>query len=359
MTSAVVSQTEVVSPAITSERLESVDAARFLAIVTVIVIHTHPCGHDYPGQIQLSRYYVIIDQIFRFAMPFFFALSGYFWGKKLRVGASVPSVSLPMAKRLASVLAFWSVIYLLPYNLSTGDYGLLGRLKLCYANLIRLLSKPFLLLTQGTKIHLWFLIALLLALGIASVLVHKKRYKLLVSIAVLLYVAGVLTTAYVNSPVGIHIPVELGAAPFFGTLPFAIGYFISGLKPKTDWFWKGTALFAVGAALHLGEAFCLWRWFGTYPNHGHVFGTLIMGVGFVLVSLSGHPCLQNAMLARLGRLTLGIYAIQFILVDLFLPLAQWGQSFLWDIVYTSVVAITSVAAVLLLSRNNLMRRFVV
>ncbi len=67
------------------ERIESVDVFRLIAIVAVIAIHTSPFHVDVDGENEAYMYAdMIINQLSRFAVPFFYVTSGYFWGLKVR-----------------------------------------------------------------------------------------------------------------------------------------------------------------------------------------------------------------------------------------------------------------------------------
>lgn len=57
------------------ERNYAIDFIKFFAILAVVIIHTFPSDH------QLG--YFIFDNFSRFAVPFFFASSGYLFGLKV------------------------------------------------------------------------------------------------------------------------------------------------------------------------------------------------------------------------------------------------------------------------------------
>lgn len=359
-TTCVDNQGQVPLAAKMASRLEGVDVVKFAAIVAIVALHTRPFSHKYVEHADLWKWLgVLIDQTARFAVPFFFVVSGYFWGTKLRSGASVTSASVPMAKRLAALLAVWSVVYLLPYDLtSIAQYGLLGPVKLSYLKLIDLLHHPFVLVMQSTKVHLWFLIGLLYSLGIASLLVARKQYKTLVVVSLALYLIGVLGKAYSATPVGLHFGFDTRNGPFCGTISFVSGYFLSSLAPRREWLRKGLALFGIGWALHFGEIFFLWKLFHAEVRQDYVFGTYFMGLGAAVAALSNHEILKVSPLGRLGRYALGMYAIHFVFVDLFLPMGELGYSPLWDVAYMMLVLMSASVSVLLLSKSSTIRRFV-
>jgi surface polysaccharide O-acyltransferase-like enzyme len=62
------------------ERNERVDAFRVLAIIAVIIIHTQPFEHQDFSSDEHLGVAAILNQASRFAVPVFFAMSGYFLG---------------------------------------------------------------------------------------------------------------------------------------------------------------------------------------------------------------------------------------------------------------------------------------
>lgn len=341
-------------------RIESVDVFRLLAITAVIAIHTQPFYYKSSGGADAWKYLsVLIDQLARFAVPFFFVISGYFWGTKIKNGASVASVSIAMAKKIIFLFAAWSMVYVFPYNISSiAEYGLLGPIKIAYWNLIDLTKNPVTLVMQGTKVHLWFFIALLFSLAISSLLVGKKYYKTLFALSLALYLMGLLTKAYAETPFGVHTDFNTRNGPFFGTIFFVSGYFLSNLSPNPGWFSKGVALFGIGWSLHFSEVYLLWKFYGTSPTQDYVVGTYFMGVGTAMAALSNNAFFRIRALRDIGKFTLGIYGIHFVFVDLLRPVGKLTNSLLWEIGYIILVLLFSVASVMVLSKNTITRRFV-
>ena len=88
--------------------LEGVDTFRLLAIVGVVAIHTTPAlapAARRAGEFDVAV--VAINQLARFAVPFFFTISGYFWGRKIRAGADIRATTLPMISRLLLLYVAW------------------------------------------------------------------------------------------------------------------------------------------------------------------------------------------------------------------------------------------------------------
>lgn len=342
-------------------RIESVDIFRLIAVIAVIAIHTTPFRGDVFSSNETYKYIdVTINQLARFAVPFFFVISGYFWGVKIRNGADTYPTSLRMAKRISIIFLAWSAIYLLPINLGTiYEHGFLGPIKAIYWNLTPVIEQPMLLLLQGTKGHLWFLVGLLFSLFITAFFVRTNKIKSLVLLSVALYIFGVLANAYADTPIGLTIGFNTRLGPFFGTLLFVTGYIISGVKIKPSWFLYGAITFSIGALIHFSEIYILLEFFNTKPQHDYVVGTYFMGVGFAMAALSNHPILKSKTLSKFAQLSLGIYAIHFVFVDIFEPIDRHTDSVSWQIAYIAVVFVLSVTSAWLLSKNKVTKKIVV
>ena len=342
-------------------RLASIDVFKGLAIIAVIAIHTEPfhglypdspAGWIYPG--------MVINQLARFAVPFFFVVSGYFWGRRIQGGRDVRSISVSMARRIVLIFVCWSVIYALPYNISAmAEFGIPAVLHAAWQNVEDVINSPLALMMQGTKSHLWFLPALLCALAISAPLAAKGRHKTLIALSIVLYLVGLLAKSYSDTRWGLHINFDTRNGPFFSTIFFVSGYYLAGLKPDSGWLPKGMALFGFGLLLHLTEVYFLWKLYGKNPyDQDYVIGTYCMGTGIAGAALSNNPLIRNARLSDLGRFTLGIYAIHHIFVDLLRPVGRFTNSWLWQIGYVTLVLLLSLGSVMLLSENKLTRRIV-
>lgn len=340
-----------------SYRIESVDAIRVIAILAVIIIHTVPLG---TAESDIGKAIsAIINQLARFAVPFFFVISGYFWAVKVRQGASFSTTTEKMLKRLGFLFLAWSLIYLLPYNVATiYEYGLSGPIKASYWVLHRLLSDPFIFLFQGSKVHLWFLMGLMCALAMTSFFIYRRWINSLFVIVILLYVLGIIAKAYANTPIGIHIKFDTLYGPFFGGIFFVTGYVLSQFKPNSRWLFLGLAIWLAGCLLHLTEIYVLWKYFNTAPKQDYVFGTYFMGTGAAMVALSNHHIFNKISLHRIGGLTLGIYACHFIFVDILKPVGMCISSNIWDVLYPASVFTLSTVTAFLLSKNSRTRPLV-
>lgn len=343
------------------QRIESVDLFRVFAIVAVIAIHTGPFRATSDVEESVLQVGVLINQLARFAVPFFFVVSGYFWGLKVRTQASPWPVSWHMIKRIAAIFAFWSLIYVIPFDLGAMiRNGVLTEMKATYWGLSSILSDPVRMISQGTKGHLWFLPALISAIAIVTFMLQKNWHAGLIILSLALYVIGLLGKGYADAPMGIHIGVNTRNGPFVATALFASGYYISNYRPRPAWLILGAFIAGGGMMLHLAELAILHRLYGTPLNQDYLLGTYFAGMGVAIMALSGNRYLQAAFVAKLGKLILGIYACHYIFVELLNAgtHSQFGDSFVWQIAYVALVFIFSMSLVLVMSRFERLKQFV-
>ncbi len=341
------------------DRIVSIDVVKVFAVFAIIMIHANPSEsmlteNDIYGYSSLA-----MNQLSRFAVPFFFVMSGYFWGYKVRNNVAITIVSIKVLKRLFVIFIVWSFIYLLPYNLGAiFEYGLWGPIKVIYWNIEYLRAHPINLLFQGTKGHLWFLVSLMNAVIITSLFLYKKWEKGLIAIALILYMVGLFAKAYVNTPIGIHFDFNTRNGPFFSTIFFVTGYIFSKYKSNTLWFIYGIFLFLGGCVMHFSEIYFICKYYNVIPYQDFCVGTYFMGIGVSLIALSNHPVLNVNMIGRIGQYALGIYVVHFIFIDslemiskvLYNPVLKTG--------YVVLIMFLSLGTVVLMSKNKYLRMIV-
>jgi surface polysaccharide O-acyltransferase-like enzyme len=326
------------------ERIQSVDTIRLIAIIAVIAIHTQPFFYQV-NQVDLfsKSLGIFINQLARFAVPFFFVISGYFFGRKVTDGLSPYHVARKSASKILTLFVVWTVVYIGPYNLgSIYEFGLSGPIEFASWRL-SLLGDSERLIFEGGRIHLWFLSSLVMCFMISAFFINYKMYKSLYLLAFFLYVFGVLAKSYSVTNIGIDISFNTRNGPFLGLFLFASGVFLSRLSPAKDWFGKGLIIFLVGAFVHFSEIIMLGFVFDGSVYQDYVFGTCLMGIGAGMVSLSGHQLLLNERLSSLGKLTLGIYASHFIFIDNLKVLDRAIDNPIWEVSFVLIVLVLSYA----------------
>lgn len=342
-------------------RLQSVDVLRTVAILAVIVIHTTPFERPTSPLGSTLDLATVVNQAMRFAVPLFFILSGYFWAGKFDDERDLYEPTAKMFWRIAVIFIAWSAIYLIPSNFIYAFLpGASNPLKGFLSNLSSAVHRPVVTALQGTKMHLWFLPALLWSIAISALLVRFRLNWLLAVLAVATYCAGIAGKAYRDTPAGLHVTFNFRDGPFFSLIFFVTGYFLHKKVRGEHWFRLGVLMAAGGAALHFAEIFVVHKYWGTTMQQDYVVGTYFFGVGMALIALSDAPWLQSQGLAAIGPYVLGIYASHFMFYEMLFPLdRRFVGSPTWDILYIVIVFFVAYAVSWALAKNRLTRRLVV
>ena len=327
----------------------------------MIIVHTTPFGSRFEG--TWSGYvFGFIRPLIQFAVPFFFVISGYFWGVKIRNGVPIRETLTKTLKRLLVIFIVWTIIYSVPHNLVSiyREHGVLGTIEFIYLDLASMVSSdPIAFLFQGSSEHLWFLTALASAMAISSFFVHRGLQRSLLALSIGFYVICMLAKAYSATPLGIDFGFNARNGPFAGTIFFVTGYLLSGCRPGLSWLPLGLSLVCAGYLVWYCEICLLQKFYGPVPYEKYIIGTYLMGVGASIIALSDHPLVGSIRLATLGRLTLGIYVSHGIFVKLLRPFDKIVFHPLWELGYVLIVLVLAIGVTFLLSRSKYTRPFVV
>lgn len=333
---------------------------RVVSIIAVIIIHTGPFKDD-PTHVGASwDVATIINQLARFAVPFFFIVSGYLWAQRINHESDVYPVTFNMGKRVMIVFAVWCAIYLLPTDFSSVfESHPSGWLKQLYVNIRNMAKYPVRTLLNGTKYHLWFLPALLCALTISAFFIKRQKEFLLASLAVILYLVALFGKPYSDTSIGFHSSFNLRNGPFISLLFFVTGYFLQKLKTRPSWLPLGIMLSVLGIILHFAELYVLHEKWGITMRQDFLLGTYFYGLGIALIALSGTRILNSERIALIGPSVLGIYTSHPMFVELLRPIGrQFSDSIIWSTTFVAAVFSLSYTLVRIMARFSLTRRFV-
>lgn len=294
-----------------SQKIASLELMRIIAMIAIIAIHTRIfiAGPLLQGQPWLAD---IINQLSRFAVPFFFLLSGFLIQPKLCLAPilTMRRYCVPLLK----IWLVWSVICLL---LPTQYKTLMseGYLSERQDYLAFLLKTPLNSALEGGFVHLWFLPALMIAVCMIAFFVYFKQLRYLLPFSILLYVVGVLAGSYASLTEMIA-PFMTRNGPFFSLLMVAIGFEIKrcDLKLSTS---LSLLLLCLGLIGHFTEAFWLFSKGVSFPNHDFLFFTPLWAVGLFLFLLSKPNLGEHPLTHYLSRLILPIYLCHLSIVVVF------------------------------------------
>ena len=295
-------------------RIDSIDAMRVLAMLAVIQIHSPWYSRVNVTSLNPAT---IADQFARFAVPFFFVISGYLWASRSSAVGDYWLRSVAISKRVILIFFFWSFVYAIGPSLylvrQEGLDSLLANiLSVVYPfDPIRFVSAVL----QGTKNHLWFLPALAIAALISGALLERGRELTLFVLATLLFAVGLAGSAYADAPYGFTSDFNFRNGPFFSLIMFASGYAIHRYGQDLALLPIGIGLAAGGFVLQLFETTWIYRQWGTPLLHDYIVGTYFFGLGMSMIALSNTPYLRVKALSSIGPLILGVYASHYYFVE--------------------------------------------
>jgi serine/alanine racemase len=203
-------------------RNNSIDMFRLLAAVMVVAIHTQPFM-----DVNNHLGYFFTNIFPRIAVPFFFAIAGYFYIGSLTAGKKV---FVKYMRKLFVVYSIWSLIYFVPYFFID---TLLNHIA------VVALVKKFIIdfFINGVREHLWFFPALFFAVIVTTICYKLKVLKYLAMVSIILYIIGCLGCSYYA--IGIK-------TPWFSTL-IAHEYFFTLIRRVTM---MGLPFFLLGGFIH-------------------------------------------------------------------------------------------------------------
>ncbi|WP_253738290.1 acyltransferase family protein [Halohasta salina] len=287
------------------DRIYSIDALRIVAMVFIVMIHTDPfAGLSRAG----NAVTFVIKTTGRFAVPFFFVTSGYFFALKAADGDPAAYVSARVAS-LGSIYVF-GLLLCAPTFLA----GRLARATVEGRSLTATTTEslaefvdPLDLLYYGTSVSeiLWFLPALLFSLLLVALFIRLDAASYVLPVAATFHVVGLLGSTYTMV---VDVPFEIRDALFFGFFYTSLGYTIRTRRwePSADHGRLLAGLVVVFAVLQLVEFYVL-----GYLLAGEAFGASVYapsyGIATALLTAS-------LFLFLLSRPRLGVDT----------PLPSWG-----------------------------------
>jgi len=285
-------------------RNQTLDAARGLACIGVIWVHTVIDSPDLARSASLTR----------FGTPFFVLAAIFFLltGLSTKASAGWAAYALQRFNRLYIPFLVWSVVYLL---LRTGKRSLITG-----EGLVKLDSSRLLL---GTARHLWFLPFILMA----CVACYPLRYLLpRLRLGRILLAIGFAAVGVIVAR--IRCPDIHSVEPYIGKWYMNAWMFVPGIcwgialaaiHPLLPGKFTRTPLIALlGGAILIGAT--IWLWFGSQVPFVDTRSVPslprnLAGLGLLLIALYPWNAPVLAPLAAFGRTTYGIYLVHLLFVD--------------------------------------------
>lgn len=206
----------------------AVDFFRLVAAFMVIAIHYPPfenVGYALSGGFS--------NILCRIAVPFFFLLSGYFLGERIKNSAK----TISYVKKLIRFYLIYSVIYL-PLSF----YGVINKGYSIWKILVRYLRG---VLLTGSYRHLWYFLALIVSVGLLYLIVNKVKIndKALSGLCFVIYFVGVVgclfetelrSIVFLKGPIDFYFNIfdDTKNVFFFGFPFVALGYLVAKHREK-------------------------------------------------------------------------------------------------------------------------------
>lgn len=163
------------------EKYEMIDILKFIFAIFVVGIHTHIMSNP-----KDTYQWYILHIFFRMAVPFFFIASGFLFGKKyIKNKENLKEISKMQIKRLLIPFIFWMLISL-PYVIITTTGNNIFEI-------ILKILKDVICYPWGA---LWFILALIVAIGLEYYFLKRNKLKLALSIGIILYCICLLGNSY-------------------------------------------------------------------------------------------------------------------------------------------------------------------
>lgn len=337
-----------------TERINSLDTLKGLAIFFVIFIHAQPFFST-DSHIELFSY--LVANFSRIAVPSFFLVSGFLLSLKLKErGKTYEKQEL---EKIGKYYIITSLVYL-PFSSAAGYLQKQG--------IINSVSRPvgpqltgfeglfnFFYLGKAVGDFLWFFPALFFSIALIHIFYRYDGIKELLIGSIVLHLMAVLANAYKI----LDFPVPIEDTLFFGLL-FTTGGFVIGKKNLKDLETQGSylGLFLLFSVLHLAERVFItltvassnvYYWEPYFWGPYSLF-TAPMAVSFFLYVLNRPDWGKGTRLEKYGRYSLLGYLLHPAVIGVFVSLSIGLEQLLdiglldtivWDFVFFPIVFVST------------------
>jgi peptidoglycan/LPS O-acetylase OafA/YrhL len=298
-----------------TDRIESIDSLRAVAVVFVVIAHIRPFAN-------LGAYgkyaYFVLDTLGQFDVPFFFMASGYFLAKTIdpdQIGSRLRRIG----SKIASLYLFGAGVHLLAVALTAG---------------LRVFHEPVLIRSSlagvfedlsvlgvvyygdAIAVPLWFLTALFFATALVCAFVALGWTRLVLPVAASLHAVGLLGQT-APGVIGGAFPTR--DALFFGFFYLALGYWLaaSDWTPQREHRYRYLGAFCLLLVVQLGEQYAI-GYIGTGASLSRVvltteytLATIPLTLSLFVTALAYPHWSQTTLLPALGNYAVGVYLLHF------------------------------------------------
>lgn len=318
-------------------RLHRIDAFRVYAIFMVICAHTQFFG-DFPlDSFFAQKFDTILKIAPRWTMQFFFLAAGYFVGGKMYQSQDAAiNLAKKYTTRLGLIYLFWCGVYFLEQPMQVLTF---------------ITEHPLVFLFEGSRVHLWFLVSLILTVWIYALWPSSWGIKSFIIFGLFLFLIGLFGSSYRETIIGYELPFSSKDGIFFSTVFFAIGVYIYSNKITINSI-MSMIMAVLGFLLYCSEAFYL-KNVQDPTWHNYLLGSIPWGVGIFLYCLSSSSNNFDVFVGDYGKYVLGIYASHMIFIDLFKFISVDMNYYVAFIFYPVIVFAASMALIFLMKKSFL------
>lgn len=194
------------------KRNQSMDLLKLVSIFSVVIIHN-------PFSMHLG---FIMDTIFRFSVPIFFMITGYFIAKSVNITRALNHQMIKLARyylKYEAVYIFYEfIIAILKRDFSTFNDNLLMNIK-------------YILIAPTIGVHLWYVINIIWVMMIVYIFNKLNKFNILFIASSILYLIGIILSNLAQQVFQQELPLYVTRNfLFYGLFYVMLGIYISKIN---------------------------------------------------------------------------------------------------------------------------------
>lgn len=337
------------------ERNYSIDFVKFFAIFAVVCIHTGTLK-DVQGGIDGEIIDFIVDTAARFAVPFFFAVSGFLFYQKLHTLQGFEAQMHYAKKYIIKLIKLWAAwfafyfLFDLAINFIETEKSQRALLIMYHDYIESFLSwETFYYGSGHNQYHLWFLLALIWSVAVLFIFAKARLVRVLFVISLGLNIYGLVGQSYSFLA---DVPLDTRDALFFGLFYTSLGALFARYGDRLNQmandlpdFFYGALLVALPLIQAL-EGYVTIEQFG--GNTGEYYLTTIPLVIILFLFIMKHNSIgKGKLISKIGSRAVGIYVSHvFIMETIEIFIGRIGiesvqDTLIWNIIFTPAVFMTA------------------
>ncbi|GGJ91476.1 fucose 4-O-acetylase [Lentibacillus kapialis] len=335
------------------ERHYSIDFVKFFAIFAVVCIHTGTL-RDVQSGIDGETIDFVINTVARFAVPFFFTVSGYLFFQKLDTLQGFEA-QLHYAKKymvkLIKLWAAWFVFYFcfdLAINIIETEKNQAALMVMYHDYIESFLSwETFYYGSGHNQYHLWFLLALIWSVAMLFIFAKARLVRVLFVISLGLNIYGLSGQSYSFLA---DVPLDTRDALFFGLFYTSLGALFARYGDQLNKIANSIpdllygALLVILPLLQALEGNITIKQFG--GNTGDYYLTTIPLVVILFMFIMKYNSIgKGTLISKIGSRAVGVYVSHvFIMKTVRIFISRIGveeiqETLIWNILFTPLLLI--------------------